>query len=135
LRRYHEVIAEHGKPQTPVHQPPDLASPAEELTAAELLDKYLEWCKSHRSSCNWEWYHHHIQDFINRKRKAALLPFSQLSPFHLVEWSDEHKGWGAAYYCGAVISIQRPFNWAEQMGHISASRIQRIPRPEPLRRE
>jgi integrase len=123
-------------------KPPEvLATPATNiessgLTVAEVLDKHLQWCKQHREPRTYEWYHDHCQNFINYNPDVARLAATDLKPFHVIEWCDSHGDkWSNAYRRGAIIAIQRPFNFAEEMGYIAASPIKRIPKPTPQRRE
>jgi integrase/recombinase XerC len=130
LRRYHEVLAERGREVHPDARQPD------QLTVAEVLDNFLTWCKTHRAHRTYEWYHDHIQSFINHSPGVARLPASELKPFHVVTWSDSHgEAWSNAYRRGAIIAIQRPFNWASQLGYLSSSPVSRIPKPQAQRRE
>ena len=129
--QYHKVMTEHGTQPVPA-----LREKPHSLTVVEVFDKYLSWCKNHRADRTYEWYFDHIQDFINRKPDAGRLPATELKPFHVVEWADSHgEAWSNAYRRGGIIAIQRPFNWAEQLGYIAASPIKRIPKPQPQRRE
>lgn len=128
--QYHKVMA---APRADVPK----SSPSEGgLLVAEVFDKYLDWCKKHREPRTYEWYHDHIQDFLNRKPETARLPASELKPFHVVEWADSHgDAWSAAYRRGGIVAIQRPFNWAEELGYISSSPVKKIAKPAPQRRE
>jgi integrase len=130
-QQYHRVMAEQGAaPAQSIPQKPTV------LTVAEIFDKYLAWCQQHREQRTYDWYHDHIQDFINRKPDAARLPATELKPFHVVEWADSHgEAWSPAYRRGAIVAIQRPFNWAADLGYIDASPIRKIPKPQPQRRE
>jgi integrase len=129
---YHKLMAAHrAAPQAPHAK----AQPSG-LTVAEVFDKYLGWCKQHREPRTYDWYHDHIQSFINFAPEAARLPVAELKPFHVVEWVDSHgEEWSNAYRRGAIIAIQRPFNWADELGYIPASPIKKIPKPAPQRRE
>jgi len=60
---------------------------------------------------------------------------SALKPFHVIEWADKHPDWSPAYRRGAIVAIQRPFNWAEELGYVSASPVKKIKKPQPQRRE
>jgi integrase/recombinase XerC len=67
---------------------------------------------------------------------VARLPATDIKPFHVVEWADSHgDAWSNAYRRGGIIAIQRPFNWAEELGYISANPIKKIAKPQPQRRE
>jgi integrase len=105
------------------------------LCVADVLDKYLEWCQKHRAQRTYEWYRDHFRDFKEHSPKVAALPVTRLKAFHIVEWADAHEGWGSAYYRGAVIALQRPFNWAAKLGYIKGSPVREIEKPRAPRRE
>src|SRR5262249_50307881 len=83
----------------------------------------------------YDWYRDHIQSFLDFLPDAATLTVAGLKPFHVVEWADSHPDWSPAYRRGAIVAIQRPFNWAEELGYIAASPIKRIKKPQPQRRD
>ncbi len=125
---YHSLMAEQGKS---VEQPK-----VDGLVVAQVFDKYLAWCQLHREARTYEWYHDHIQDFVNRNPDLARLPALELRPFHVVEWADSHgQAWSNAYRRGGIVAIQRPFNWAAEMGYIATSPIKKVAKPQPQRRE
>src|SRR6516164_9087924 len=74
---------------------------------AEILDKYLDWCKKHRAERTYDWYRDHIQSFLDSLGAAATMPVAALKPFHVIEWADKHPDWSNAYRRGAVVAIQR----------------------------
>jgi integrase len=117
--------------------PEDLPAPKPktELTVAEVFDKFLDWCSQHRAGRTYDWYRERIQSFIDHLASPAEMPASSLRPFHVIEWTDKHPGWGANYRRGAIIAIQRPFNWATKLGYIDASPIRNIEKPQAKRRE
>jgi len=103
---------------------------------AEILDKYLDWCQKHRSARTFEWYRNHIQDFTDSLIGPDKMPATALKPFHLVEWADRHPTWGDSHRRGALIAVQRPFNWASKLGYIDTSPVwRRVEKPEVKRRE
>jgi integrase/recombinase XerC len=129
-RQFHELMA---RPFQAIIAP---KTATDCLLVVEVFDKYLDWCKKHRAERTVEWYHDHIQDFINRKPAVARLPAKDIKPFHVVEWVDSHgDAWSNAYRRGGIIAIQRPFNWAEELGYIPANPIKKIAKPQPQRRE
>jgi len=128
--RYHLVMAEHA-----AAQPVPKMSPSSGPTVPEILDKYLDWCQKHRAGRTFDWYRDHIQSFLNALPDAAALAVAALRPFHVIEWADRHADWSPAYRRGAIVAIQRPFNWAEELGYIAASPIKKIKKPQPQRRE
>jgi integrase len=128
--RYHQLMAENksATPQT--------IGKSEGLAVIEVFDKFLGWCKHHREPRTYDWYHDHIQAFIKHSGDLARKPVTELKPFHVIEWIDSHgDDWGSAYRRGAIVAIQRPFNWAEELGYIPASPIKKIRKPQPQRRE
>ncbi len=128
-RRYHEVMTEQAK--TSALAPNNSSG----LTVAEVFDKFLDWCRRHREPRTTEWYHDHLQSFLNHAGAIALEPATALKPFTVVEWADAHADWSPAYRRGAIVAIQRPFNWAAKIGHLEASPIRTIEKPEAQRRE
>ena len=105
------------------------------LAVAEVLDKYLDWCRKHRSARTHGWYHDHLQNFVDHLGDNARLPALALRPFHVVEWADAHHNWSTTTRRGAIIAVQRAYNWAEEMGHIDASPVKKIKKPQAKRRE
>lgn len=112
--------------------PPSPSGPS----VAEIFEKYLGWCKQHREARTYDWYRDHIQGFIDFKPSVAALSVSEVRPYHVTEWADSHgENWSPTYRRGAIVAIQRPFNWAAELGYIAASPIRKIPKPQPQRRE
>ena len=123
--RYHAVMADQTQ------NIPKISPPADGHLVAEILDKFLDWCQKHRAGRTFDWYRDHIQNFLNHKPETGRLCVSALRPFHVVEWVDSHgEDWSAAYRRGAIIAIQRPLNWAEEMGYIPANPIKKIKKPQ-----
>jgi len=129
LLKFHELMA--APPDKPASTLPAGTGPA----VLDILEKYLDWCQKHRSDRTYEWYRDHIQSFLNTLPDAAAKEVPALKPFHVIEWADKHSGWSNAYRRGAIVAIQRPFNWAEELGYIPASPIKKIKKPQPQRRE
>jgi integrase len=82
----------------------------------------------------YEWYRDHLQSFLNALPDPRLA-VADLKPFHVVEWADKHADWSAAYRRGAIVAVQRPFNWAEELGYIDRSPVKKIKKPQPQRRD
>jgi integrase len=130
------VLAFHTLMAAPLEQTFPKTSPqADGPLVVEILDKYLDWCQKHRAGRTYEWYHDHIQSFLNSLAGAASMPVADLKPFHVIEWADKHPDWSNAYRRGAIVAIQRPFKWAEELGYIPASPVKKIKKPQPQRRE
>jgi integrase len=125
-RQFHALMAEEPKRPSP--------RIATGLTAAELFDKYLDWCAQHRKPRTYDWYKDHLQDFL-AALPAPRMSAAELRPFHVVEWSDKHTTWGDCQRRGAIIAVQRPYNWAVKLGYIESNPIAYIEKPRARRRE
>ncbi|HTU17857.1 MAG TPA: site-specific integrase [Gemmataceae bacterium] len=110
-------------------------SAADGPAVAEIFEKYLSWCQQHREARTYDWYRDHIQSFIDFLDKPAQMPVAALKPFHVMEWADRHPAWSPAFRRGAIVAIQRPFNWAEKLGYIDRTPIKHIEKPQAQRRE
>jgi integrase len=107
---------------------------AEALTVIEVYDKFLEWCRQNREAATFDYYEKHITGFLD-KLPNAVMPATELKPFHVVEWVDGHLDWGDSYRRQAYIAVQRPMNWAEELGYITTSPIKRIKKPAAKTRD
>ena len=119
---------------TPPSRGDNLGTRAAGLTVSELLDKFLDWTQKNKAARTYEWYRDHLQSFLTHLGPKAIAA-ADLKPFHVVEWADTHPNWSNAYRRGAIVAVQRPFNWAEELGYIPASPIKKIKKPQPQRRE
>jgi integrase len=63
------------------------------------------------------------------------LPVADLKPFHVVEWIDRNPQWGPTVRRQAVIAVQRPFNWAAELGYIPVNPVAGVEKPAAKRRE
>jgi integrase len=132
-RVFHALLAQplEATSSLPAKTP---VSPAS-LTVAELFDKYLDWCQRHRAERTFAWYCDHLQNFLDHLGDRAQMVATDLRPFHVIEWTDRHEGWSAAYRRGAIIAVQRSFNWAEELGHVALNPVKRIKKPQAQRRD
>ncbi|HEY4311537.1 MAG TPA: tyrosine-type recombinase/integrase [Pirellulales bacterium] len=128
-REFHRLLSLAPAVRTPK------ASPSTGLTVADVLDKYLDWCQKHRAPRTFDWYRDHLQSFTDFLSKPDEMLVADLKPYQVVEWIDQYPSWGANYRRGALIAVQRPFNWATKVGYINASPIPHIEKPQPTRRE
>ena len=100
-----------------------------------LITKYLAWCGKHRSPRTLEWYTGHLDNFLDHLGDAKDSPAAELKPYHVIEWIDAQTGWGDNYSRGAIVAVQRAYNWAEEMGYIAATPLRKIKKPPAKRRE
>ena len=103
-------------------------------TIPGLLDKFLDWTLKNKAARTFEWYRMHIQSFLDHLGGKPKL-VGELRPFHVVEWVESHPDWSPAFRRGAITAIQRPLNWAEELGYIPGNPIKKIKKPQPQRRE
>src|SRR5262249_43097944 len=124
--QFHALMAEK-----PTATPPKAATG---LAAAELFDKYLDWCARYRKPRTFAWYQDHLQSFIDSLSDPKISA-AALRPYHVVEWADKHSTWGDCQRRGAIVAVQRPYNWAAKLGYIASNPIAHIEKPRAKRRE
>lgn len=104
------------------------------VTVIELLDRYLTWCETNRAAKTLRWYKDFLRDFTEFDRAAARMPASELKPIHVTEWADSRE-WSNSSRRGAMIAIQRAYNWAVRQEIIDRSPIGTLEKPQAGRRE
>ncbi len=105
------------------------------LSVHSLITKYLTWCQKHRSPRTHEWYTGHLDNFVKHLGEAKDRPAPDLKPYHVIEWIDAQTGWGGNYSRGAIVAVQRAYNWATEMGYLPATPLKGIKKPPATRRE
>ena len=100
-----------------------------------IVRKYLDWCGKHRAPRTVEWYQGHLNGFLAHLGNQALMPLTDLKPYHVVEWVDSQERWGDTYRRGAIVAVQRAMNWAEELGYLALSPVKKIKKPQPQRRD
>lgn len=106
-----------------------------EPTVSAIFSKYLAWCRKHRSPRTHDWYAGFLHGFLRHLGDQAEQPATALKPFHVVEWVDAQDGWGDTYKRGAIVAVQRAFNWAAELGYIEISPVRKITKPPAQRRD
>lgn len=106
-----------------------------DLTIETLSTKYLAWCEKHRSPRTHEWYEGYLESFLAHLGDDRNGPASGLKPYHVIEWVDAHEKWGDNYKRGAIVAVQRTYNWACEMGYLDATPLKKIKKPPAKRRE
>jgi integrase/recombinase XerC len=104
------------------------------LTVHALTSRYLTWCEKHRAPRSVEWYKGHLKGFLKHP-SIAELEATAIKPFHVSEWVDAQTGWGPTYSRGAIVAVQRVWNWAIEQGHLDSSPLLRMKKPTSKRRE
>jgi len=107
-----------------------------QITFKELSVKYLAWCKLHRDPRTNEWYEGYIVKYLAHLGDAVNNPAEEMKPYQIEEWTDSHHAtWGNTYKRGAVVAINRIYNWAEKSGYVSKNPIKTAHKPPAERRK
>lgn len=104
------------------------------LTVNALITKYLAWCVKHRAPRSHEWYQGHLHGFLKHPGVADMAA-TAIKPYHVTEWVDSKETWGSTYSRGAIVAVQRVWNWAVEQGHLESSPLLRMKKPTAKRRE
>lgn len=96
------------------------------------MDAFLEWTKNHRAPRTYDWYLERLP-FI--KTIDSNYTVDQLRPHHVQAWTDSHVTWSNGMKRGAIIAVQRSFNWAMKLGHIEKNPVGSLEKPRGGRRE
>jgi integrase len=130
FREYHRLMAgREAEPSRPV------TAREAEFTVAEVYDKFLSWCQQHREPLTAKGYHEFIQGFIDHLGRKALMPASELRPFHVSDWVDTRAAWGPTRHRNAIVHVQRPYNWAYKLGYLRENPIRGLEKPRAERRD
>ncbi len=125
-RLWHEFMA----------RPPEqrrVAPPAgPEARVVALLDAFLDWCLKHKAGRTYDWYRGYLESFA--RALPPGLTMAQVRPFHIQGWVDGNAGWKTGKR-GAIIAVQRAFNWAVRMGLVGANPVRTLEKPKAGRRE
>ena len=102
------------------------------LTAAELFDKFLLWCRDNRAIRTFEWYRDHLQTLLDHLPDQNVAA-KDLKPYHVYEACK--ASWSASYKRGFMISCQRAYKWGIKHGYIDRSPLELLEKPTPTRRD
>jgi len=117
MREFHELMASPHKPSA-------------SNSLASALDAFLDWTLKNRSPGTHERHQQFLQTFLDF---VGDIRISHVKPFIVQQWYESHD-WNQTTQNGAVRSLKRALNWAEQMGYCDRNPIARMPAPKPLRR-
>lgn len=101
----------------------------------ELTRKFLNWSKIHQEPRSTEWYDGYIRQYLVYLSDKADIDANLMKPFHLEEWVDSHTTWSNNYKRGAVVAINRVYNWAVKSGYIDNNPIKTAHKPSAERRK
>ena len=103
-----------------------------EAHAVGVLDTFLDWCQKHKAGRTYDWYRGYLESFA--RSLPPGLAVDALKPFHVQGWVDGQAGWKTGKR-GAIIAVQRAFNWAVRMGLVAANPVRTLEKPKAGRRE
>jgi hypothetical protein len=130
VTKFHELMAR--PPETPLPKP---APRADGPTVAEVFEKFLDWCQKHRAPRTYVDHQDRLQMFLDESPGVADLAATALRPFHIMEWVDKHSTWGNTRRRAAIMSVQRSYNFAEELGYLTVNPVRKIKKPPCGRRE
>jgi len=144
LEAYHRLMTQLQE-QTAAAPPPN-APPA----VAAVVDECFGWLKGRvaegsKATRTLAWYEGYLTSFLEHLRDqepgkpdVPALTIDQLQPIHVYRWADAHPEWKTGRR-GAMIAIQRAFNWAARAGLLKAvggrSPLAGLEKPQQGRRE
>ncbi len=101
---------------------PENLPPSDKITVALLCDLFLEHSKKNHSADTYTLYHYFLQAFIDAHGRLAA---SEVKPFHVTRWLNEHPKWKASRR-HAALAPKRAFAWADKQGILSPSPLRAL---------
>lgn len=98
-------------------------TPVDPQSVAAIIDQFLDWTKTHRAPGTYDWYHDHLQSFLD-SLKPNTLTVGRLKKLHVTAWLDGQPGWGDTVRRGAMTAVARMLNWAAKEDHIAKNPLQ-----------
>lgn len=106
------------------------------ISFRDLTIKFLTWSKIHQEPRTTEYYEGFIVKLLAHLGEGADTPAEKMKPYQIEEWTDSHDAtWGNCYKRGAVVSINRVYNWGVKSGHIENNPIKTAFKPTADRRK
>lgn len=118
--------------EQPTAQPVQPPTPAAEVTALEVCDRFLKWSKAHKKTPTFKWHNHFLQSWF--ESIPSRLKAVDVRPHHVQSWVDA-RGWKDTTANRAISVVQRAFSWGEQQGLLETNRIRRMQKPSMKRHE
>lgn len=115
---YHELMRQVPKRVDPRH-------------VVALIDQYLQWVETNRSSETYDWYQFRLESFGHA---YPTLLVGDLKPFHVQQWIDGMKLSSGSKHNYAR-SIMRCMAWCEEQGLIEKNPIRHFKKPRAGKRE
>ncbi len=94
-------------------------------SVASILESFLEWVQTHRSSDTYQWYQYRLKRFWLRYPDLLI---SDLRPFHVQAWVDSYQ-LSRTSVRNYIRAIKRCLKWARQQGYIDTDPLEHLPAP------
>lgn len=143
-----DILDAYHRLMTDLQEQADSAPPPDAPPA--VVDEFFGWLKGRvaegsKASRTLVWYEDYLTSFLEHLRdqepgKPAVpsLIVDQLQPIHVYRWVDSHPEWKTSRR-GAMIAVQRAFNWAAKAGLLKSiagrSPLAGLEKPQQGRRE
>ena len=104
-------------------------------TFRDLSQKFMAWNETHRASGSGVYYKNYITHYLAHLGDKADMPAEEMRPYHIGEWCDAHPAWSDNYRRGAVVAVNRIFNWGCDEGYINTNPVKKANKPPATRRK
>lgn len=105
------------------------------ISFRDLTTKFLVWSAIHQEPRTTEYYKGYADKFLAWLGEDVNAPAADMKPYQVEEWTDSHADWGNNYKRGAVVAVNRIFNWAVKSGHVDINPIRTAFKPSSERRK
>ena len=113
---------------------PELPPRTGDVSAAEIIDLFLDWTQKNRERLTYEAYKRRLQAFVD-SIPASLL-YTAMKPHHVTRAMDANaEKWNANTKNDFATAVQRAFNWAQGEGLITHNPLARVRKPGREARE
>jgi len=119
-KKFHKLMAEEAPQRC------DL------ISAVEVMDKFLVWCRDQRAQRTFDWYEAHLQVFLDSLADQNIEAIN-IKPYHVYE--AVKKTWSSSYARGFMVAVQRAFNWGVKQGYIPENPLRHLEKPTATRRD
>jgi integrase/recombinase XerC len=142
FERYHALMAGRSQPRTA----PAVLPASDQALVITVLDEFLDWLarrveEGTKATRTYDWYEQYLNSFGSFETdtyRVKDLTVDELEPIHVYQWADAQPRWKTGRR-GAMIAVQRAFNWAAKAGLLKSlsgrSPLAAIEKPPQGRRE
>ena len=77
----------------------------------ELFSQFISFCAANRAKKTARWYKDFLISFEDFDPRLSMIRMHQLTPADVQAWVDSHKDWSPSTKRGAVVAVQRAYQW------------------------